>query len=128
MSTIDRIRKLLNASTPGPWWSGMTTSDERIVAFVSDGTGETHDDIHADMHVARDEGEPNANGLLIAEMRAALPALLDLADAARGVTDVDESNDVEWCPVCDCATDNCYCPLSDVRDALSRLDGDAEGE
>lgn len=121
MSATDRIRKLLNASTPGPWWSGMTTSDERIVAFVADGTGETHDDIHAEMYVARDEGEPNANGLLIAEMRAALPALLDLADAGADMTEPDDEG---RCGFCHLFTDVCGCPLQPVRIALARLDGE----
>lgn len=81
------------------------------------------DRIRESIYVVRDHG---GSALLVGVEEA--DALCDLADAARGVTDVDESNDVEWCPVCDCATDNCYCPLSDVRSALDRLDGDAEGE
>ena len=80
--TVEQLRQLEQAATPGPWAKDapmMSQRDERYVGMLPRGDGYMH------VMVAPDA----ATAELIAAMRNALPALLDIAEAAREVTSPD---------------------------------------
>ena len=118
MSDIERFRALLAEATPGPWrarkWPSprmvevLATTKPPIVPWSgfddSDRTLKEHD----------------ANAVLIAAAVNALPALLDVAEAARALAAVHEAlhrrGDPEW-KGWECDERNALCA------ALARLDG-----
>ena len=118
MTTIERLRALLAGATPGPWrarkWPSprmvevLATTKPPIVPWSgfddSDRTLKEHD----------------ANAVLIAAAVNALPALLDVAEAARALAAVHEAlhrrGDPEW-KGWECDERNALCA------ALARLDG-----
>lgn len=82
MSTIDRLRELEAAATPGPWQWLDSGGDPDEDDELQDGRGEMvasgfRDDILPEI----------TDGRLCAEARNHLSALLDVAEAARALLD-----------------------------------------
>ena len=101
--TIERLRELEQAATPGPWQSHV---DSRRALSVLDGSSIPY---RVAAIPKRDywplDGAGEANAALIAAMRNALPALLAAADALRLIvnetyfphhTPSSESGPEEW--------------------------------
>jgi hypothetical protein len=78
MTTTKRLRALLAEATPGPWRFGDAHPDELVVADSMTLAGATTVVCYGEPD---DEGK--ADAALIAAAVNALPALLDVAEAAR---------------------------------------------
>lgn len=116
MSTIDRLRELERAATEGPWrWlDGNGDDDDEI----QDGRGEMvatgfRDDLLPDI----------TDGRLCAAARNALPALLDVAEAARALCRINEG-DTMCCEqsIHTRGADHHNCQWHDLAAALARLE------
>ena len=82
MTDPDELRRLEKAATPGPW------------AVESDGV---YNDTRSYMVVPLGDSEQDdADAALIAAMRNALPALLDVAEAAQAVCGTDNISTAHW--------------------------------
>lgn len=120
---IEELHKLLEAATPGPWVQtqeidGIFSGRQTVIKAGSDDSpafpyrrvvtvGQTRQHFHI---------EAEDNVALIAAMHAALPALLDIAEAARPLVDHVGEDPGEW----DAAEER-------LAAALARLEGD-DGE
>lgn len=143
MTTIDRLRELEAAATPGPWqWDGdndvmVTAPDERWVANVGNwgrqnaaqGVGDMENSSLLSNIYEMDQRD----AALIAEARNALPALLDIAKAARAAPDAllykPPMTDDGFCNECATATsrkdhdDACpWAVLGRIAARVARLD------
>lgn len=78
MSTIEELRALLAAATPGPWEHRQHEGMHALAARDGWAMESEPDDSDDGARVAADFA-------LVAAMRNALPALLDVAEAARAV-------------------------------------------
>ena len=83
MTTTDRLRALLAEATPGPWQA--TEKRGKRDGYVRSG-----DRTLADMRLRNGE----ADAALIVAAVNALPALLDVADAARRFVAMQDADDV----------------------------------
>ena len=145
MTTIERLRALLAGATPGPWNTQCTIDRDpeeysaecvRLTYEHADSIGEPR---QTQLHMVYSgdwDNESESGGIitamtgngptsernaaLIATARNALPALLDVAEAARALAAVHEAlhrrGDPEW-EGWECDERNALCP------ALARLDG-----
>jgi hypothetical protein len=100
---ITKLRALHEAATPGPWRQDDGGADDWIVAgpcgeFIADigWLGAVNSDAPA---------RPDEDSALIAAARNALPALLDIAEAARAYLEAMEG----------------VCPYAKQREAMFRL-------
>lgn len=105
MTTLDRLRELEQAATPGPWNASMDTHPAHVARL---GQWEVYGRRYVSGVVARDAA-------LIAEARNALPALLDIAEAARAVME-------EWDELGPTGTMDTVTRHHALRTALARLD------
>jgi hypothetical protein len=109
MSEIERLRALLAEATPGPWrarkWDAPRMVEVHAATKPPVVPWSGFDDS------SRTKTEHDANATLIAAAVNALPALLDVAEAA--------AKSVEWADVGGLLPGD----VTDVRAALDRLDG-----
>lgn len=121
MTTIDRLRDLEQAATPGPWQCGTRFMETNVVRpkgqFDQVGIAGSRFDLPKALftgqvsNITRQQWEADAN--LIAESRNALPALLAVAEAARLVS--------QWADAVDQMPDELRAELRDLA-ALARLE------
>jgi len=82
MNTIERLRELLEKATPGPW---VTCNGTDIFTDTDDAKRGLPGNHVADCDPARDKEHIAAisDACIIVSIRNALPALLEVADAAQ---------------------------------------------
>lgn len=119
MTIVDRLRALLAKATPGPW----TVSDDEPGDVVLYGPDENwmanignwarqHEEIDAKAAARQAcEFRDAADAQLMAAMRDALPALLDVAEAAA---------EHAW-HNCQCGANYSTCSACRLREALAKL-------
>jgi len=133
METVERLHGLLEAATPGPWVQtqeidGVFSGRQTVIKAGSDDSpafpyrrvvtvGQTRQHFHI---------KAEDNVALIAAMHAALPALLDIAEAAKVYADELWAEEY-CCRECADAGKEPSREYAALRDALSRLEGD-DGE
>jgi len=100
---VSELRRLLAEATPGPWEVG----DDRVWGNADDVEPET-------LVYLIELASPTANSALIVAAFNALPALLDVVDAARVIEDP---------MVAGGGGDRWWAAHEALRDALRRLDG-----
>ncbi len=124
MSSLKRLRRIAEAATPGPWAFRNNLGCKAIGQRVN---RQTLDPV-AHTPGRQDEGEDRANARLIVDMRNALPALLDVAEAAREVS-AHLDTDAHGCLYCGFTGVHFEaCPFTRLRDALRGLRDDDENE
>ncbi len=98
MTTVKAMRNLMAKATPGPWQpphysTAKKKGDCHCVYVLCDSLMGSVCDISIEEHKRNEDGwgdnpppkQARANGLLIASMRNALPALLAVVEAAQSV-------------------------------------------
>jgi len=108
VSTIDKLRALLKAASPGPWTRTPPPNSKHERFMVWDANG----DKAAEMGFCV---EPEGNAALIAATINALPRLLDVVEAAKHVQD---SRDGGWQ-----VGGEWYDALENMKHALDALEG-----
>jgi hypothetical protein len=86
MTTIERLRELLEKATPGPWES---TDKDGLYANIREPTIEAESGRVADMYDLCDAA-------LIVAMRNTLPALLEVAEAAKAYSESGGFDEKLW--------------------------------
>ena len=122
MSDIERLRALLAEATPGPW--GLDSEFGGSRGLVIGPLPENTEDPNWTTETVAFEIERDADATLIAEAVNALPALLDVAEAARVYLACDGSGvraPEPWSAPFDAMELGKALPA--LRAALARLDG-----
>ena len=116
--TLRRLRELEAAATSGPW----VDEGDGCISSVRTGFWNACVCMMERSFHGSDWTNPDRDAALIAAMRNALPALLDVAEAARTLLDglaQDEADD---------GSIRSFVQIGELDNALARLDGTGRGD